>query len=192
MILWENRLVAPDFPPCGLWQVVAAFMAPVLGLTGCAWDCRIGTGSSPCGVDLISWGSRIWHWPRFLIFGLQLKQPCVPGCGDCCVDGRALGKCQVLKKTGREEWARTNPSWSTFVTHRVGHGVPTSHIPPPSRIERNCSLPLNLTRPFLLPSSPCTPIFPNTDLTWQTSRYAVSRPHSSHPTQYLCETMTTT
>jgi hypothetical protein len=106
-------------------------MAPVLGLTGPGWDCRIGTRSSPCGVDLISWGSRIWHWPRFVIFGLQLQQPCVPGCGDCCVDGRALGKCQVLKEAGREEWARTNPSWS--------------------RIERNCSLPLNLTHPFLLP-----------------------------------------
>ena len=104
-----------------------------------------------------------------------------PLCGWVCTKGK------VLEETGREERARTNQcsSWTTFVMHR---GFPWCfYIPyPPHRAGLNvtCSLPLNLTCPFLLP---VYTNFPKTDLARRTLRYTVSRPQSSHRTQYLCD-----
>ena len=61
----DNHLVASDVTPHEIWQVIGAFTAPVLGLTGWVGIVVLEPGSHlvgvvallgqpPCGVNLIS------------------------------------------------------------------------------------------------------------------------------------------
>ena len=179
-IVWSGWVyvekIPPDVPPRELWQVIAAFMARMLGLTGRVWDYRIGTGSSHCG-------GRLWRWPRFVGFAnltlasLRIATSAAPRSGmrwPLC--GWAYtGKGSSSGGDGKRRMERMGENEPVFI-------VVHCHDAPGSTEQVWTTLVASLSISHALSSSPCTPTFPNIDLTRPTSRYAVSWLHPSDPT----------